>query len=62
MKNCNVEILFTDKETGEALLVLNLEDLNHIQENVMKAKIGLEEKSNEPVMRIWKASDYEPYV
>lgn len=42
MKDYNVEISFTDKNTGEKVLSLSLDDLNQIQESVMKAKVGLE--------------------
>ena len=41
MKDYNVEISFKDKETGETVFQMNLEDLNSIQENVIKAQIGL---------------------
>lgn len=53
MKNYNVEILFKDKDTNETVFQMNLEDLNSIQENVIKAQIGLNdgEKAEDKIVK-----------
>lgn len=59
MKDYNVEISFTDKNTGEKVLSLSLDDLNLIQESVMKAKVGLEaeERAEDKIQESIDASE-----